>query len=67
MTTNYLGYEARFTRRRYGGTTTTYTWVEVNIDGEWVDLGDPWPAVVPARAEVEAMILYRLEQRSKAA
>lgn len=42
-------------RRRYGN--TTYTWVEAKLNGAWVSLGDPWPCVVPAEAEVAAAIL----------
>ena len=43
-------YELSYTRRRYG--TTTYTWVSVLLGGEWVELGDPWPAVRPKMAEI---------------
>lgn len=46
--------ELRFTRRRYG--STTYTWVEALIDGQWVELGDPWPCVTPKRSEIGAAI-----------
>lgn len=46
--------EFRYTRRRYG--TTTYTWVEAQIGGEWVSLGDPWPAVTPKRREMLAEV-----------
>jgi hypothetical protein len=42
----------RFERRRYG--STTYTWVEAEIGGEWVSLGDPWPCITPKRSEIEA-------------
>jgi hypothetical protein len=41
-------------RRRYGG--TTYTWLAVWLDGAWRDLGDPFPAVTPARRDVEAAV-----------
>ena len=35
------GYELRFLRRGYG--RRVFTYVEANIDGTWVDFGDPWP------------------------
>ena len=46
------GVTFRFTRRRYG--RQTYTWVEVERGGEWVSLGDPWPCLRPATAELVA-------------
>lgn len=39
-----------FTRRRYPG--MTYTWVEAFLAGEWVNLGDPWPCLMPPVQEV---------------
>jgi len=37
-------------RRRYGN--TTYTWAYVQYEGEKLSLGDPWPCVTPAVAEL---------------
>lgn len=39
-----------FTRRRYG--RQTYTWVHVLVNGQLVDLGDPWPCINPKRSEI---------------
>jgi hypothetical protein len=46
--------ELSFERRRYG--RTTYTWVYVNLDGRWVSLGDPWPCVTPKRSEIREAV-----------
>lgn len=43
-----------FARRRYG--KTTFTWVEYHNGREWVQLGDPWPALNPNRQEIETAI-----------
>ncbi len=47
---NIDGHDVKFTRRRYG--SRTFTWVHVYLNGEWVSLGDPWQAVMPAKAEI---------------
>jgi hypothetical protein len=42
-----------FTRRRYPG--RTFTWVSIEVaPGRYEDIGDPWPCVIPAKAEVLA-------------
>ena len=45
----------RFTRRRYG--RQSYCWAEVLLpNGEWKDLGDPWPGVNwPKKALAESV------------
>ena len=43
--------EFQFERRRYG--TTTYTWAFVKHNGEWLSLGDPWPAVRWPKKELD--------------
>lgn len=58
-----LGRPAWFTRRRYG--RTTFTWVHVEIDGELVDLGDPWPCITPKRKDMEAALTGLLACRSQ--
>jgi len=45
-------YDLAFTRRRYSN--TTFTWVAVNLGGQWLDLGDPWQCVTPKKSEIEA-------------
>lgn len=52
----------KFTRRRYG--SATFTWVNYWDGAGWRSLGDPWPCIVPARAEIEAAIA-RLPPSSK--
>ena len=50
------GHRLRYHRRRYG--RKTFTWIEVAFypDGAeeplWLSLGDPWPCLRPALAEV---------------
>lgn len=55
------GHELMFERRRYG--SQTFTWVSLlrgpkpapgqdYAPDAWVSLGDPWPAINPARAEL---------------
>ena len=51
MTKRDTPFEFRFDRRRYGN--TTYTWVEVKHNDEWLSLGDPWPCVTPKRSELK--------------
>ena len=58
-----LGHPAWFTRRRYG--KTTFTWVQVDVDGDLVDLGDPWPCITPKRVEMEAALRGMIEFRSR--
>lgn len=58
------GYELQYHRRRYG--TVTYTWVYAVIDGDLVQLGDPWPAVVPKKSEVAAAVAEAVAQRKGA-
>ena len=58
------GYELQYCRRRYG--TVTYTWVDVVIDGELGPLGDPWPAVVPKKSEVNAAVAEAFAKRKGA-
>jgi hypothetical protein len=41
----------RLTRRKYGS-RQWYCWVEVEHDGEYLSLGDPWPCRTPNRAEL---------------
>jgi hypothetical protein len=54
-------YRLAYQRRRYG--QTTYTWVEVSLDGkQWLSLGDPWPFINPVRAEVVEFIRYHKEK-----
>jgi hypothetical protein len=52
------GYPVMFERRRYGGGIggTTYTWAYAQINGEWQQLGDPWPCLNPPRKEMLAAI-----------
>lgn len=47
------------TRRRYSN--VTYSWVAYQLEnGEWADVGDPWPCITPKRSEViEAHKLHR--------
>jgi hypothetical protein len=49
-----VAYAVQFRRRRYG--RVTYTWASVELAGETVSLGDPWPAVTPKRSEVQATL-----------
>jgi hypothetical protein len=52
------------TRRRYG--RMTYTWAEVELDGQRVSLGDPWPGVTwPKAALAEAIADARRLQRGE--
>lgn len=51
-----LGYQVYVERRRYG--RTTYTWLYIDIDGERTQLGDPWPCITPKRTEIEDAIRY---------
>ena len=44
------GFEFKFSRRRYP--RQTFTWVWVRVGDEWMSLGDPWPCVVPAKAQL---------------
>ena len=53
------GIPINFVRRRYGR-SDFYCWVEAFIAGEWKSLGDPWPKVTPAAAEIEREIKARL-------
>lgn len=49
------GVEVMAERRRYPG--TTYTWLYAKgADGAYVQLGDPWPCVMPAIAQVREAI-----------
>lgn len=48
------GYPLRLERRRYG--TRTFTWAHVQIADTWYDIGDPFPAVTPKRAELEKAV-----------
>ena len=53
----------QFTRRRYPG--VTYTWAKAWQNGDWIDLGDPWPCLTPKRAELLAALaemLTRIER-----
>jgi hypothetical protein len=52
--------ELRFERRRYG--RTTYTWVYVKLNGEWVSLGDPWPCITPKMSEIATAIQKEKEK-----
>jgi hypothetical protein len=52
-----LSYDVRFTRRRYGS-SQWYCWAEVSMNGEWQDLGDPWPARSWPRGDLEKAIRY---------
>lgn len=45
------GVEIFATRRRYSN--RTFTWLDAKLGEELVSLGDPWPCVMPKRAEVE--------------
>lgn len=60
------GIPLNFTRRRYGGNVhragVTYTWVEAYINGQWVDLGDPWPVLNPPVAAMRQEIDRRKPQ-----
>jgi hypothetical protein len=42
------------TRRRYGD--TTFTWVSVQVNGQWVSLGDPWPCITPPKEQLRKQI-----------
>lgn len=59
-----LGHPVRFTRRRYG--RTTYTWVEVKLHGEWMDLGDPWPCVMPTKDSLQMAVQYLIDLNTTA-
>jgi hypothetical protein len=59
-----LDYTVRFTRRSYGG-GVWFCWAEVEMDGEWFELGDPWPARSWPREDLERAIRY-LEDLHKA-
>lgn len=53
------GVEVMAERRRYGDrySGTTYTWLYAKgADGAYVQLGDPWPCVTPAIAQVREAI-----------
>lgn len=39
-----------YERRRYSN--RTFTWVYLKVGESWAQLGDPWPCVIPAKAEV---------------
>lgn len=54
------GIPLSFTRRRYSA--CTYTWVQAFIDGQWVDLGDPWPCLMPSTKSLVVEINRRLPQ-----
>jgi hypothetical protein len=57
--------EVEFERRRYG--RTTYTWAYVWFDGERHSCGEPWPSVMPKKAELAvevAAILAKLSPSS---
>lgn len=56
MMQHNLSYE----RRRYGN--TTYTWIYVEYNGEWLSLGDPWPCVNPKQSEVNAAIQATIKE-----
>ena len=51
-TASILGLNVSFTRRRYGA-SQWYCWVHVELAGQWISLGDPWPCVTPKREELE--------------
>lgn len=51
------GIPLSYTRRRYG--STTFTWVDAFIGGEWVSLGDPWPCIKPKRSDIIREISIR--------
>lgn len=54
--------ELSFSRRRYGNETCT--WVSAKgADGKWVELGDPWYAIKPKKAEVVRAIELRIESK----
>jgi hypothetical protein len=52
---NTKNYEYYFERRRYG--TQTYTWAWVEYVGEYLPLGDPYPAINWKKSELEAATL----------
>jgi hypothetical protein len=56
------GVPISYTRRRYSN--TTFCWVHAyakDVD-EWIELGDPWPAVTPKRSEIAEAIKTFLTQ-----
>ena len=56
-----LEYDIHFERRRYG--TQFYTWVIARGESGRLDLGDPWPCVIPKRTEIEAAIRHAENRR----
>jgi hypothetical protein len=44
------GYAFRLTRRRYGN--QWYCWAELNVEGGYTGLGDPWPCATPKASEL---------------
>lgn len=50
----FEGTQIRFTRRRYGN--RTFTWVSALLDGEWIELGDPWPSINVSKSELRIAI-----------
>jgi hypothetical protein len=55
-TRDFEGTEIRLTRRRHG--SQYFCWLEVCIDGTWLDCGDPWPCRTPRPAEIRDAIRY---------
>ncbi len=56
--TEFEGYQLLLTRRRYSN--ATFTWVNVNIGGEWVSLGDPWQSINPPQQQLREAIKLAL-------
>jgi hypothetical protein len=56
-TQDFHGTPIRLTRRKYGR-GTWFCWLEVQLDGEWIDCGDPWPKRTPPAEEIHDAITY---------
>ena len=59
------GIQVTFQRRRYG--RTTYTWVYANINADTSlgceCLGDPWPCIAPPITEIRRALWFALMGR----
>jgi hypothetical protein len=52
-----------FERRRYG--RQTYTWAYIQINGERVSLGDPWPCITPKKTELQEAVNIAIDNHAR--
>ena len=58
MAQSIRGYPLTFTRRKYG--THTYTWACIEVEGQSVSLGDPYPGVHWRQSDLDTAVLQAI-------